>query len=276
MYLLYLMDYINSIILGLVQAITEFLPISSSGHLVIFHRFMDSKLLNSLTFDVMLHGGTLLAVLIYFWQEVVNIIKNFFLTLFRFKITHDFRQQLPWFLIIATVPAALLGYFFDDFIEQTFRSVHWVILMLLVGAFLFIVAEKSFSKNRSLDSMTFFDALLIGLAQVLAFIPGTSRSGITIVAGLSRRLKRAEAARFSFLLSLPVILGAVIRKITQIPLSDFSVGFIFVSVLGILTAALVGYLVIKLFLKFLENRSLLIFAVYRVILALVLIVIFLF
>jgi undecaprenyl-diphosphatase len=270
------MDYVNSIILGIVQAITEFLPISSSGHLVIFHRLMDSKLLDSLTFDVMLHGGTLLAVLVYFWHDVVSIIKNFFITLFKFRITHDFKEQLPWLLALGTVPAVIAGYFLDNFIEQTFRSVYWIILMLLAGAFLFVMAEESFSKKRRLDSMTFFDALLIGLAQVLAFIPGTSRSGITIVAGLSRQFKRAEAARFSFLLSLPVVLGAVIKKITQIPLSDFSVGFVFVSVLGILTAALVGYLVIKLFLKFLENNSLLFFAVYRVMLALVLMMVFLF
>lgn len=269
------MDYIYSIILAAVQAITEFLPISSSGHLVIFHRFLDSKLLDNLAFDVMLHAGTFLAVLIYFWPDVVNLVKGFFATIFRGGLTHDFNRQLPWLLIVGTLPAALVGFFLGGFIEQTFRSVNYVIAMLIIGGLLFIVFEKVSRKSRNLDSLTFMDSFIIGLMQVLAFIPGTSRSGITITAGLMTGFKRAEAARFSFLLSLPIIFGATIRKITQVASSDFSLVFVFVSILGAVLSALIGYGVIKFLLNFLEKHSLVYFAVYRFILAGILIFLFL-
>lgn len=268
------MDYIFSIILSLVQAITEFLPISSSGHLIIVHQLIQSELLNSLTFDVILHGGTLLAVVIYFWQDVVNILKGFFQSLFRWNLGHNFNQQLAWLVIIGTIPAAVVGYFFTDLIEQIFRSVYWVIIMLIVGGILFIIFEKISQKRRDLESLTFFDALFIGLAQVLAFIPGTSRSGITMVAGLAKHLNRVTAARFSFLLSIPVILGANIRKVTQITSDDFSGVFVFVSILGAAIAALIGYFTIKFLLRFLQHHSLTTFAIYRFILALVLLLIF--
>jgi len=272
--LLYYMDYLYSIILALVQAVTEFLPISSSGHLIIFHQFLRSEILNNLTFDVVLHAGTFLAVLIYFFSDIVRLVKGFFFTVFKFKISHDFNQQLPWLLVIGTIPAALIGYFFDSFIEQTFRSVIWVVVMLVFGGLLFIYYERRSQKNRNLDSMSFADSLIIGLAQVLAFIPGTSRSGITIVAAMSQDFKRSEAAKFSFLLSLPVILGATIRKVSQISLADFS-EFIFVFILGAAVSALFGYLVIKYFMKFVERHSLTVFAAYRFALAAALIIIFL-
>ena len=269
------MEYIYSIILATVQAITEFLPISSSGHLIILHKVISSELLDSLAFDVILHAGTLLAVLIYFKRDVANIVKGFFLTIFKGGITYEFNRQLPWLLIIGTVPAALVGYFFGGYIEQTFRSVYFVIGMLVIGGILFIIFEKISRKHRNLDSMTFTDALVIGIFQVLAFIPGTSRSGITIAAGLLIGFKRVEAARFSFLLSLPIVLGATIRKITQVASSDLSLNFIFVSILGAAGAALIGYVVIKFFLEFLEKHSLTYFAVYRFILAGILALIFL-
>ena len=250
------MDYIYSIILAIVQAVTEFLPISSSGHLVILHQVLKSDLLGSLTFDVILHAGTLLAVVIYFWRDIVAMAKGFFRTVARRKISPDIAEQLPYWLIIGTLPALLVGYFFDSLIEQFFRSLWWVILMLIAGGVLFIVFERFSAKKRNLAGMSFADAFLIGLAQALAFIPGTSRSGVTILAGLGLGFKREEAARFSFLLSLPVILGAVIRKVAQISLSDLSLDFVFVSILGAAFAALFGFLVIRLFLQFLRHHSL--------------------
>lgn len=261
------MDYIYSIILGLVQALTEFLPISSSGHLVILHRLIDSPLLNSLTYDVILHAGTLVATFLFFRNEVGRLIAGFFRTVFRLKITHNFDEQLPWLIVVGAIPAALIGYFFGDLIENTFRSVAWVAATLVFGSLLFFVYEHLGKKNRKLESMSFSDTVLIGLAQVLAFLPGMSRSGITIVAGLGLGFKRGEAARFSFLLSLPVILGATIQKVTQIPLSDLNTNFVFMAVIGFLAAAGAGYAVIKFFLRFLENHSLNGFAVYRLLLA---------
>ena len=270
------MEYINSILLSIVQALTEFLPISSSGHLVIFHQFIQSELLDNLTFDVILHFGTFLAVLIYFWKDVLRIIKGFFISLFKWNLAQDFNQNFSWLIIIGTLPAAIVGFFFTDLIEQIFRSVNWVIIMLVLGGILFIIFEKFSYKKRNLESMTFIDAIIIGASQVLAFIPGTSRSGITIVAGLGRGLNRVAAAKFSFLLSLPVIFGANIRKITQMQQDDFSADFIFVSILGAVVAALIGYFMIKLLLRFLENQTLTSFAIYRFILAAVLLILFLF
>ena len=270
------MEYIISIILGIVQSLTEFLPISSSGHLVIFHELIKFEFLNNLTFDVILHGGTLLAVIVYFWSDLLNLLKGFLLSLIGKNRSQDFYQRFAWIIIIGTIPSVIVGYFFSDLIEQIFRSVVWVIIMLIVGGILFIFFEKFSRKDRDLRSLTLGDGLIIGLAQVLAFIPGMSRSGITIVAGLFRHFKRAEAARFSFLLSVPIIFGANIRKISQINLADFSDVFIFVSILGAVTSALIGYFVIRFLLKFLEKHSLTYFAIYRFILAITLTVIFVF
>lgn len=270
------MLYIYSIILGIVQALTEFLPVSSSGHLLILHQFIPAPLLNNLTFDVILHGGTFLAIAIYFWPDIIKIIRGLFLSVKEKNIRGDYQQRLPWLIIVGTLPAVLIGFFFTDLIEQIFRSVSWVIIMLVIGGILFIILEKVGQKNREITNLTFFDALIIGLAQVLAFIPGISRSGITIIAALARNLSREAAAKFSFLLSLPIIFGALIRKITQISLSDFSGVFIFVSVLSAVIAALVGYFTIKIFLKYLQHHSLLPFAVYRFILAAVLLLFFYF
>jgi len=155
------MDYIYSIILGAVQAITEFLPISSSGHLIVMHQFLQSAWLDSLTFDVMLHAGTLLALLVYFWQDLLKIIKGFFRSLNHFlsasspraralesrarpngNLKDDFDQRLAWLIIIGTLPAAVIGFFFGDAIEQIFRSVASVSIMLILGGLLFIIFEK--------------------------------------------------------------------------------------------------------------------------------------
>ncbi len=271
------MDYIYSIILGIIQALTEFLPISSSAHLVIFHNWLKSDLLNNLTFDVILHAGTFIAVLVYFWPEVASLVKIFFKTLWRAKISAvDSKERLPWLLLVATVPAVAVGYFFDGFIENIFRSVYWVIIPLIIGGLLLIIFDRWGKKNRSLNSLNFFDALLIGLSQILAFLPGTSRSGITIICAMGRGFTRAEAAKFSFLLSLPVILGAIIKKVSQISLADQSLKLILIYFAGAIMSAVAGVLVIKFFLRFLSGHSLTVFAIYRFLLAALLIIIFLF
>jgi len=218
----------------------------------------------------------LLAIIIYFWSDLINLLKGFFLGIFTRQSGQNFYTQLAWIIIIGTIPSVLAGYFLSEWIEQIFRSVAWVMVMLVLGGILFIWAEKASRKDRDFKSLTIGDGLIIGLAQVLAFIPGVSRSGITIVAGLWRDFSRREAARFSFLLSVPVILGANIRKISQIDPADFSETFIFVSILGAAVAALLGYFIIKLLLKFLDKHSLTYFAVYRFILAALLGFIFLF
>lgn len=261
------MDYLYSIILGAVQALTEFLPISSSGHLVILHRLIDSPLLDSLTYDVILHAGTLLATLWFFKNEVARLLGGFFRTLFSLKISHNFEEQLPWLIIAGAMPAALIGYFFGDIIENAFRSIGWVTATLVFGSLLFFIYERIGRKNRNLEAMSFGDALIVGLSQALAFLPGISRSGITIVAGLGLGFKRREAARFSFLLSLPVVLGATVQKIAQIDWSDLNTNFVFASAIGFAVSLAGGFLVIKYFMRFLESHSLNGFGVYRLLLA---------
>lgn len=268
------MDYFYSTILGIVQGVTEFLPISSTGHLVIFHKFLQSPLLNSLTFDVVLHFGTLIALVVYFWKDLIKLVKSFFLSVFFSSQRRKAENQLWWQIILGIMPALIAGYFFDDLIEQKFRSVSIVIIMLVLGGILFIIFEKFGIKKRDLSSITISDILVIGIAQVFALLPGLSRSGITIVAGLSRGISHKEAAHFSFLMAIPIILLATIKRITQIPLSDSFFGFIFVCILGAAFAALIGYFSIKYLLRFLENNSLKFFAYYRFLLALALILIF--
>lgn len=266
------MDYFYSIILGAVQAITEFLPISSSGHLIIVHQIIPSKLLDNLSFDVMLHLGTLIALAVYFWQDIVYLIRDFFWLIAKKQKTAY--SRLAVFIIIATLPALIIGYFFGDYIEQKFRSVGWVCLMMVVVGILLIIFEKIGRKQKELAALTGKDSLIIGLAQVLAFFPGVSRSGISIIAGLGRGYTRKEAARFSFLLALPTIFIATVRKITQFSLSDSSVNFVFIYILGAAVAAAIGYITIKYLMKYLSGHSLVVFAVYRFILALVLLFFF--
>lgn len=268
------MLYFYSILLSAVQALTEFLPISSSAHLLIFHAIIKEPVLNTLAFDVILHTGTFFAVLIYFWPEVKKIIFVVFLP--QRDENTALSRRLGWQVIVSAAPAALAGYFFGDFIEATFRSIHWIVWPLAGGALLLLTVEKLAKKIFTVQDLTFKQALLIGLAQVLAFIPGTSRSGITITAGMGLGFSREASARFSFLMSLPIILGASIKKIAELPLGDFSLSLIFVFVLGAAFSALFGFLVIKYFLRFVSNHSLACFAYYRLVLAMALLLVFLF
>jgi undecaprenyl-diphosphatase len=266
------MEYFYSIVLGAVQAITEFLPISSSGHLIIVHQIIPSKSLDNLSFDVMLHLGTLVALGAYFWHDLVHLIRDFFWLIIKKQKTAY--SQLAVFIIIATLPALIIGYFFGDLVEQKFRSVGWVCLMLTAVGILLIVFEKIGRKQKELLTMSAKDSLVIGLAQALAFFPGVSRSGISIIAGLGLGYNRQAAARFSFLMAIPVIFIAAVRKITQFSLSDSSANFVFIYILGAAVAAAIGYLTIKYLLKYLAGHSLVVFAVYRFILALVLLFFF--
>ncbi|MBU1036665.1 undecaprenyl-diphosphatase UppP [Patescibacteria group bacterium] len=268
------MGYLVTIFYAIVQSITEFLPISSSGHLVIFHQFIPLTLVDHLTFDVILHAGTLLSLIIYFWRDIVRLFLGFWQSLRNWNFRYDHQQRLPWLIILGNLPAIIVGFFLDNFWENAFRSVYWVILMLIIGAILFIVFEKISKRNRELNTMNIKDALLIGVAQILAFIPGTSRSGITIVAGLGSNFKREEAAKFSFLLAIPVIFGATIKKIIQLSSTSLSIDSLLIFILGAVVSAVVGYLVIKFLLRFLQRHSLTTFAIYRFILAIILILIF--
>ncbi|MEI6627243.1 MAG: undecaprenyl-diphosphatase UppP [bacterium] len=258
------MNYFFSVLSGMIQGLTEFLPVSSSGHLVILHEVFSFDLPNDLLFDLMLHWGTLLAILIFFWKDIWQVINGFFSSLIKWNVQGDNNQRLAWQIILATIPAASIGFVFGQKIEDSVRSVPVVAVMFILIAGLFWLAEKYSTKLKTLNEMPFWSALGIGVAQVLAFIPGTSRSGITIITGLWLKLKREEAARFSFLLSAPLIFGAGVKQLSAVKLITADNALL--MLIGLVTSAVVGYIVIKFLLKYLTTHSLGVFAWYRLVL----------
>jgi undecaprenyl-diphosphatase len=265
------MNYFYAMIFGAIQGATEFLPISSSGHLLILHRFIKLPINNDLSFDVALHLATLLAVMIFFRKEIFLIIRSVIKSIFG---KPDEYSRIGWLIVIATIPAALAGVLFENWIENQFRSPFLVAVMLaLVGA-LFILFENKSAKKQEIKALTWKKSLIIGLSQAIALIPGTSRSGVTIIAGLWSDLKREEAVKFSFLLAIPIIAGASLKKLPELFKADSS-DLLLISIAFIFAFAS-GWLAIKYFLNFSRNHSLKIFAYYRFVLAAFIFVYFLF
>lgn len=251
----------DAIVLGAVQGLTEFLPVSSSGHLLLGHEFLNYRVANSLTFDVALHLGTLVALLLYFWRDIVRLIRDW---LASFSATSKTpAQRLPWLIIIAAVPAAIVGGLLDSFFESL-RSPWIVVVTLTLFGVLFLVVERFRSNaRRTMAEMTWPTALAIGLAQVIALVPGVSRSGVTMVAGMVAGLAREQAARFTFLLSIPVVAGAAVKKLLDLKAVGIPADERAAMLAGIITAALVGYAVIRFLLRFLQTHRLDVFAYYR-------------
>jgi undecaprenyl-diphosphatase len=261
------MIYLLSAILGLIQALTEFLPISSSAHLILARAVTDFDAVDGLTFDVGLHVGTLLAVVVYFHRDFAGLIRGLFTSITKTDFKNDHDQRLVWFIAAASVPAAVAGLFFEETIEFYFRNPSVIVFTLLIGGILFLVAERATRQERDIRSLGFGGCLLIGAAQALALIPGVSRSGITIVAGLTQKLERAEAARFSFILGAPALLGAGLKKSLDLSGQHVSAEGLAALVIGMLTSALAGWLVIRFLLAFLRKHRLDVFAYYRFVLA---------
>jgi undecaprenyl-diphosphatase len=267
-------------ILGLIQALTEFLPVSSSAHLILARTWMDFPIADGLTFDVALHLGTLIAIIVYFWRDLVALARGAFglivgrpgpaapATVEGAPASRRMGRT-AFYLVIACLPAAFVGYKYETAIETYFRHPAVIVVTLVLGALAFFWVEKKFRHDRPMDSLTLGRALLIGCAQTLALVPGISRSGSTIVAGMMCGLRRDEAARFSFLLATPITFGAVLKKSmdlfgsgTAIP-HDEKIALI----VGILTSGIGGWLVIRFLLNFLRQHSLNVFAWYRIALA---------
>jgi undecaprenyl-diphosphatase len=264
------MFYIYSIILGIVQGLTEFLPVSSSGHLVILHNILNFKIEQNLAFDIALHLGTALALIIYFWQDIKKYLIVLFNYISRSKTVVKSEIDLVFKLIIATIPAVIAGLLLEEYLEKIFRNVWVVVVMLITISLLFFVVEKFTKKKKQIEQISFWQALFIGCAQVLALIPGVSRSGITICAGMGTSMTRKQSARFAFLIGIPIILGAGIYKIFKLDFTAFDNELTWLFVIGFLSSFISGYLVIKFLMKFLSNHKLNIFAWYRIGLALIL------
>jgi undecaprenyl-diphosphatase len=260
-----------AVFLGLVQAITEFLPVSSSAHLILAREALDFNVVDGLTFDVSLHIGTLIATVVYFWGDLRALARGFVASLARGGRTDDPAGRLAWYVLAACIPAAIVGFLFEDAIEIYFRHPGVIVVTLILGAFLFLWVEKRFTHAGDMSTLTARRAVTIGLAQTLALIPGVSRSGITIVTGMMCGLTREQAARFSFLMAAPITFGAALKKSIDLFSSPepISADERTALIAGILASGIGGWLVIKFLLSFLRRHGLHVFAYYRIALAIV-------
>ncbi|HSM33604.1 MAG TPA: undecaprenyl-diphosphate phosphatase [Anaerolineae bacterium] len=266
-------EILQAIVIGIVQGLTEFLPVSSSAHLIVLPRVLgwDDALINSPEFVVMLHMGTLAALLLYFWRDVLVLLAAAWAMLRERSLGGDPDRKLALVLLVSVIPAAIFGLVAGEAIEGFFYDVVIVIPFILVaGAGILWLAERFGTREHELEQAGFADAAVIGIAQALALLPGISRSGITISAGLLRGLKREAAARFAFLMGIPIIAGAGLWKTRTIVNGD--AGDIDVAVLlaGVVAAALSGWLAIGFLLRYLRRHSTGIFIAYRLVAAAVL------
>ena len=261
---------LQAAILGIIQGLTEFLPISSSAHLLLVPWIFGWHHLG-LEFDVALHIGTLLAVLIYFRRDFLQLILDLFRSLLRTPPAAAEKStdaRLAWAIVIGTIPAAVIGGLFGDALEEAFRSPVVTVVTLSVFGLFLLLADRYGRRERSVGSVGWRDGLLIGCAQALALIPGVSRSGVTITAALVLALGRRDAARFSFLLAGPIVTLAGLKAVFDLWMKGgLERGLVIPFAVGIIVSFVTGLLCISYFLRFLQKRSFLSFAVYRFLLA---------
>ena len=255
---------LQAIIYGLVQGITEFLPISSTAHLILipyFFHWQDP----GLSFDIFLHLGTLIAIISFFAKDWIKIFKN--------------KHKLLGLIVVACLPAAILGYAFEDKVETSLRSPLLIAGTLFIFGLVIYLVDRFMKHTQKLKNMSYLQSILIGLGQSLALIPGISRSGATMTAGIALGFKRKTAAKFSFLIATPIMLGATIFKfkdLVSIPITNWFNGFSMIAaIIGFIVALISGYLAIKYLLKYLERGSFVPFVVYRIILAIIIVIVYL-
>ncbi|MCL6634159.1 MAG: undecaprenyl-diphosphate phosphatase [Peptococcaceae bacterium] len=246
------MTVFQALMLGIVQGVGEFLPISSSAHLVLVPWALGWPYAG-LTFDVALHVGTLVSVVAFFWKD--------WLVLFESAVRRrgTFEAALFWYLVAATIPGAAAGYLFEKQAETVFRNPLLIGIMLVVMGVILYWVDRRAAKEKTLRAMSLGDSLLIGISQAFAVIPGVSRSGVTMTAGRALGLSREAAARFSFLLSTPIIVGAGLLKLKDLSPGDVNAAF----VAGVASSALVGFISIGFLLRYLSRHSFGVFAWYR-------------
>ncbi|AFN74967.1 putative undecaprenol kinase [Melioribacter roseus P3M-2] len=271
------MSVIESIVLGVIQGLTEYLPVSSTGHLTVAGKLMNLISMDNperwTAFIAVIQLGTLMAVLVYFFNDIKRIavdftkenvvcpLKN------RSKISIKTQSQnslMGWYLILATLPVAIVGLLFKDFIEGVFtKNLYVIASSLILLALILFIADKTGKYKRNMKDIKWYDALIIGLAQTVALIPGSSRSGTTITAGLFLGLKRETAARFSFLMSIPAVLASGLYELYS-ALEYIDARQIISMSVATITSAIVGYLSIEFLLRYLKKNTTLLFVVYRI------------
>jgi undecaprenyl-diphosphatase len=256
--------WFQALLLGIVQGLTEFLPVSSSAHLVLVPWVLgwDVEPEAAFVFDVLVQLGTLTAVVIYFWPDLVHMLRSTLRAAIARRWTGDAYLRLTWLVVLGTVPAVAAGLLLKPLVEAAFGSPTAVSLFLLVTAGLLAGAEKVGRRSKALESASWIDALWVGLAQAISIFPGISRSGSTIAAGLARGLQRPAAARFSFLLSIPVMIGAGLVAGLDLAALPDAAAYGPVVLVGFAAAAVVGYLSIRWLLTFVGRHSLTAFSIY--------------
>jgi undecaprenyl-diphosphatase len=253
------MTILQSILLGLLQGLTEFLPVSSTAHLLIAQKLLGIPAGDAtFSFLVIVQLGTIVSLVVYFWKDLLTLVKAFFAKPFSTP-----ENKLGWYILIATLPALVAGYLLKDAIEALFQTpLLEAAIRLFTAAILLSLAEWLTKKSRSLDSMTWLDALIVGLFQVISFFPGASRSGTTISAGMLRGFDRKSAARFAFLMSIPVMLAAGGYEMLDVLKMPDLMSFLLPLAVGFVTAAVVGWLAVQWLLGYLNKHSLYAFAIY--------------
>ena len=276
------MSVLEAIILGIVQGLTEFLPISSTGHLTLAGKFMN--LISEdhpeqwTAFIAVIQLGTMLAVLVYFWKDLINIIRDFVHDNILKPVKYSeqkINSKLGWLIIIGTIPVVIIGLAFKDAIEGALTKNLYVISgSLIVLALILALAEKVAKFRKDVDNITIFDSIIIGIAQAISLIPGSSRSGTTITAGLFVGLKREAAARFSFLLSVPAVLASGALQLYE-ALKFIDQSMAVNIIVATIVSGISGYIAIDFLLKFLRKNSTFIFIFYRIALGILILILIL-
>jgi len=273
------LNLFEAIILGIIQGLTEFLPISSTGHLTVAGKFMDLISVDHpeqwTAFIAIIQLGTLLAVLIYFWNDLISIVKDFLRANVTSRVKYseqNTNSKLGWLIIIGTIPVVIIGLAFKDAIEGALTKNLYVIASSLIAlALILALAEKIAKFKKDLKDVTIFDSIIIGIAQALALIPGSSRSGTTITAGLFVGLKRETAARFSFLLSVPAVLASGVLQLYE-AMKFVDQAMVLNLIVATIAAGISGYIAIDFLLKYLKKNSTFLFVYYRIALGVIILI----
>jgi len=257
------MTILQALILGIIQGLTEFIPVSSTAHLLIGQELLGVTDERVFSFNVIVQLGTMSALLIFFWKDIYQVARAFLLGIWNKKPFETHESRLGWLLIVATIPALTFGFFMKDIIENLFtHPLTQAGLRLLMSAALLALVERFGARNRKLESANWWDALAVGFFQILALFPGASRSGTTIAGGMARGLDRPSAARFAFFMSAPILLAAGAYeslKVIEMPGTHEFLPFL---ITGFVAAAVVGWLSIKWLIGYLSKHSLYVFAAY--------------
>ena len=272
------MTIIDAGILGLLQGITEFLPISSSGHLIIMEKLLNLPVQALKSFDILVHFGTLLAIICYFWKDILRLFKALYLMIGRTAKEHLSEevkgdQKMVGYLLIGSIPALFIGYFYSDFLDEYFRSPFSAAILFIAVGLLFFLVEYIHKQVKE-EKISLNKAIVIGFCQALALIPGVSRSGATISAGLVQGVKRETSARFSFLLGSIAIAAAFASALIHIKKGNISLPPLEITLIGVAASFFAGFISIAFLMKYLKNHTLNVFAVYRILAGLIVLLFF--